>query len=117
MMQKKLGALSPNQALTYMKETKDLLIVDVAAEKWFDKKHFLEAVNIPIESLTKNEEINLYEQLPEKRPVILHCRSGMIVPAAYATLAKVRADIPEVAYIDGAPLFEEYNSWKLGKTK
>lgn len=107
-MQKKLGAFSPRKALDYMKETENLLIVDVATEKWFDKKHFLEAVNIPIESLAKNEAIKLYEQLPKNRPVILHCRLGMIVPAAYATLAKVRADIPEIAYIDGAPLFEEY---------
>lgn len=33
--QKDLGALTPEAALDYMKRTKDLVIVDVAAEKWY----------------------------------------------------------------------------------
>lgn len=35
----------------------------------------------------------------------------MIVPGAYARVLELRQDIPEIAYIDGTPLFSDYNAW------
>lgn len=108
---RRLGGLSPEAALEYMKTAENLVIVDVAAKRYFDREHFTGAVNIPIEELDGAEEDELYAALPKGRPVLLHCRLGMIVPGAYERLTELRPDIPEIAYIDGAPLFREYNEW------
>ncbi|RRD69254.1 MULTISPECIES: rhodanese-like domain-containing protein [unclassified Desulfovibrio] len=109
--QNDLGGMEPAQALEYMKETKNLVIVDVATRRWFATKHFAGAVNIPIENISRSEALELYRGLPPGRPVLLHCRLGMIVPGAYQTLKELRPDIPEVGYITGKPLFDEYNHW------
>lgn len=109
--QKDLGGMDPVQALAYMKERKNLVIVDVATRQWFATEHFAGAINIPIENISADEAAELYRQLPAGRPVLLHCRLGMVVPGAYRTLKELRPDIPEVAYITGKPLFDEYNQW------
>lgn len=106
------GAMNPQEALEYMKRTSNLVIVDVAARRWYSQEHFEGAVNIPIEELSSEEEKELYLKLPEGRPVLLHCRLGMIVPGAYKILKQLRPDIEEISYIDGRPLFSEYNDWK-----
>lgn len=107
-----LGAMSPKEALEYMKKTENLIIVDVATRSWYAKEHFEGAINIPIENISQDEAKKLYLDIPTERPVILHCRLGMVVPGAYRTLKKLRPDIPEISYIDGTPLFNEYNTWK-----
>lgn len=106
-----IGALSPEDALEYMKNTENLVIVDVAATRWYNTKHFEGAINIPIEELDSNEEDDLYKEIPSDCPVIMHCRLGMIVPGAYRRVLEFRPDIPEIAYIDDAPMFDEYNEW------
>lgn len=111
------AALSPEAALEYMKNAENLLIVDVAAKVHYDRKHFDGAVNIPIEELSGAEEDELYKKLPSGRPVLMHCRLGMIVPGACGRLAALRPDITELAYIDGAPLFDEYNEWLAEREK
>ena len=106
-----LGGLSPEDALEYMKETDNLVIVDVATTDRYNTEHFKGAIHIPIEELDSEAEDALYKEIPADRPVLLHCRLGMIVPGAYKRVLELRQDIPEIAYIDGAPLFEEYNEW------
>lgn len=110
-MQKDLGAMTPEEALEYMKETENLVIVDVAATRWYNEKTFEGAINIPIEELDSSEEDKLYMEIPEGCPVLLHCRRGMIVPGAYERVKELRPDIPEISYLDGTPLFDEYNEW------
>ncbi|WP_455665874.1 rhodanese-like domain-containing protein [Phocaeicola sp.] len=112
---KDLGAMSPEKALEYMKTTENLVIVDVASRTNYARKHFERAVNIPIENLSSDEEKELYLKLPKGRPVILHCRLGMIVLGAYRTLKQLRPDIPEISYIDDRPPFDEYNEWVKSK--
>ena len=109
--QNAMGAMSPEAALEYMKETKDLVIVDVAATRWYDDNHFEGAINIPIEELDSEAEDALYREIPAGRPVMMHCRRGMIVPGAYDRVLELRPDIPEISYIDGTPQFDEYNQW------
>ena len=109
--QNAMGAMSPEAALEYMKETKDLEIVDVAATRWYDDNHFEGAINIPIEELDSEAEDALYREIPAGRPVMMHCRRGMIVPGAYDRVLELRPDIPEISYIDGTPQFDEYNQW------
>jgi hypothetical protein len=111
--QKALGALTPEKALEYMKKTKNLVIVDVAPRKAYDKGHFIEAISIPIEGLSKEEEDKRYKELiPPGKPVLIHCRKSIFAPGAYKRVIELRPDIPEISYIDGAPLFKPYNEWK-----
>ncbi len=112
---KALGALTPEAALKYMKETKDLVIVDVATTRHYNNKHFEGAIHIPIEELESKDEDALYMKLPAGRPVLIHCRLGMIAPGAYKRVMELRKDIPEMAYIDGVPPFDEYNKWIANK--
>ena len=105
------GSISPKDALEYMKTKKDLVIVDVAAKRWYAQEHFKGAINIPIEELSTEEEKELYLQLPKDRSVVMHCWLGMIVSGAYRMLKQLRPDISEIYYIDGKPLFEDYNEW------
>ncbi|MCM1190661.1 MAG: rhodanese-like domain-containing protein [bacterium] len=57
---KKLSGILAGMLLTfapeYMKTTENLVIIDVAATKWYDENHFEGAVNIPIEELSSGEE-------------------------------------------------------------
>ncbi|MCM1543417.1 MAG: rhodanese-like domain-containing protein [Blautia sp.] len=106
-----LGGMSPEDALEYMKTTENLVIIDVAATRWYDENHFEGAINIPIEELGSDEEDAMYMEIPSGRPVLMHCRLGMIVPGAYERVLELRDDIPEISYIDGKPPFDEYNEW------
>lgn len=106
-----IGAMSPEDALEYMQATPDLVIVDVAATRWYEENHFEGAIHIPIEELDDEAENARYMELPAGQPVLIHCRLGMIAPGAYERVLELRGDIPEISYIDGAPLFDEYNAW------
>lgn len=106
-----IGALSPKDALKYMQETPDLLIVDVAATRWFNENHFQGAINVPIEEMNSEQEREAYLNLPTGRPILIYCRLGMIAPGAYTVVLQLRHDFPEISYISGAPLFDEYNAW------
>ena len=115
--QNAIGAMSPEDALVYMQETENLVIVDVAATRWYGENHFEGAINIPIEELDSAAEDALYMELPADRPVLLHCRLGMIVPGAYGRVLELRPDIPEISYIDGVPPFDEYSEWLEGESR
>ncbi|MGL5722430.1 MAG: rhodanese-like domain-containing protein [Brevinema sp.] len=116
-VQNRIGALSPEKSLEYLKNNSNVIIVDVATTAWFNRKHFQGAISIPIEELTSDEEDKLYLLIPTGSPVIVHCRLGMIVGGAYNRLIELRPDIPEIAYIDDTPLFDEYNQWKASTPK
>ena len=45
------------------------------------------------------DEAKAFMELPAGRPVILHCRRGMIVPGAYRRLKELRPVIPEISYV------------------
>lgn len=109
--QNALGGMEPARALEYMKAKEDLIIVDVATRGGFARVHFANAINIPIENISSDEAKELYLKIPAGRPVLLHCRLGMIVPGAYQTLKSLRPDIPEISYIAGKPPFDGYNNW------
>ena len=96
-----------------MKKTKNLVIVDVAPRKAYDKGHFIGAISIPIEGLSKEEEDKRYKELiPAGKPVLIHCRRAIFAPNAYKRIVELRPDIPEISYINGAPLIQPYNEWK-----
>lgn len=59
-----LGALTPEDALDYMKKTENLVIVDVATANRYNAEHFEGAINIPIEELDGEAEDALYMEIP-----------------------------------------------------
>ena len=103
---KRLGGLTPLAALDYMKTTPNLVIVEVNTNYWKLKTGFIGAMHIPHDEMEKR-----YNEIPQGRPVILHCGAGAVAPSAYETLAQKRHDIPELSYIAGSPLILEYNEW------
>ena len=112
-MQNDIGTLSPKEALAYMKKTENLLIVDAAAKRWYEQKTFTGAVNMPVEELSDAELTEAAKKLPAGHPVLVHCRRGMVAPQVYRRIKEVRPDIPEIAWLDGTPLFDEYNEWVI----
>lgn len=101
-----LGGLSPEAALDYMKTTKNLVIIEVNTARWKKATPFRGALWIPHDEMEKR-----CNEIPRGRPVILHCGLGVVSVPAYKTLIKMRTDIPELSYIDGAPMIAEYNEW------
>ena len=103
--------MSPEAALDYMKQAKNLLIVDAAAERWYNEKTFTGAVNVPVEELSDEQLTVKVKELPTDRPIIVHCRLGMVAPQVYRRIKEVRPDVPEISWLKGKPLFDEYNAW------
>lgn len=103
---KVLGAMTPEDALEYMKTTPDLVIVEVNAPEWKLRNGITGAMYIPYTEMAER-----YNEIPEGRPVLLHCGGGIVSVEAYEILQEKRPDIPELFYIAGAPLVTEYNNW------
>ncbi len=105
---KQLGGISPEDALEYMKKTPDLVIVQVNTAEWKIEPGFSDALWIPHDEMEKR-----CGEIPEGRPVLLHCGAGVVSVPAYETLLERRPDIPELGYIDGSPhsIIPQYNDW------
>ncbi len=97
--------LSPENALEYMKNTKDLVLIDV---RDLEKKPngFVWSLEIPYNQLVKR-----IEEIPQWRPVLLYCWWGNVAPKWYQALLEFNPEIPELWYIAWTPLFDEYNAW------
>jgi len=108
--QNTIGAISPAQALDYIKKTPDLFLLDIRTVEEFEDWHFTGAYNIPLHELAERAG-----EIPAERPVLLYCRRGNRVQVAYPILVHRRPDIPEISYIDAVPLHEEHNRWKREK--
>lgn len=101
-----LGAMSPEDALEYMKSTPNLVIVEVNAPEWKLRNGITGAMYIPYTEMTER-----YDEIPEGCPVLLHCGGGIVSIDAYEILQEKRPDIPELSYIAGAPSVKAYNEW------
>ncbi len=109
---KTLGGLTPSEALKYMKETPDLVIVEVNEPVWKLKTGFIDAMWIPHTQMSKR-----FNEIPKNRPVLIHCGGGVVSVPAYKELIEKRPDIPELSYIAGAPQVKAYNEWVKNKKK
>lgn len=103
-----LGGMKPSDALEYMKTTPDLVIVQVNTAEWKIEPGFTGALWIPHDEMAER-----YDEIPEGKPVILHCGGGIVSVPAYETLLEKRPDIPELSYIAGSPhsIIDKYNKW------
>lgn len=65
---KRLGGLTPEAALAFLKSTPDVVIVEVNTDYWKLKTGFIGALHIPHDQMASR-----YNEIPRGRPVILHC--------------------------------------------
>ncbi len=93
-------AVSPAEGAKIIASTPDLYLIDVRPAEAFAKKHYPNAVNMPVATFGTT-----IASIPADRPVLMHCRTGRSVKTAYAILKKLRPDVTNVRYIDGEPLF------------
>ena len=103
-----LGGLTPEDALEYLKNTPDVVIVQVNTAEWKIEPGFTGALWIPHDEIAER-----YDEIPEGKPVLLHCGAGVVSVPAYETLLEKRPDIPELSYIAGSPrsVMDGYNEW------
>jgi len=101
------GAISPEDALEYIKNTPNLVIVEVNTDYWKLKNGFPGALHIP-----HDEMQNRYDEIPRDVPVLLHCGAGVVSVPAYETLRAKRPDIKTLGYIAGKPPVSEFLEWK-----
>lgn len=94
------AAVSPAEAKQIIASTPNLYVIDVRKPEAFAERRYPNAVNMPVSELGSR----IYE-IPNGRPILMHCRSGRSVKTAYAILKKLRPDLKDVRYIDGEPLF------------
>ena len=65
------GAISPNEAATWIKDKKDLQLIDVRTPSEYEAGHLAKAKLIPLQEL----ESRLTE-IERSKPILLYCRSG-----------------------------------------
>ena len=98
-------SLSPEEALEYMLKTPNVFILDITTAERFKTIHFIGAHHIP-----SNELIARVNEIPRDRPVIMNCHRGRTVVTFYPLLKRTRPDIKELHFINGIPLFDDYNA-------
>ena len=69
----KIVELSAEKTKNMIKENKIKTILDVRSKKEFEKGHYPNAINIPIEPINKISEENISNI---KEPILIYCRSG-----------------------------------------
>lgn len=106
-----LGGLKPDKALSIMKEQPDVFIIDVRENEWYDGyEQFAENHHIPNSEI--EERLN---EIPSDRVVILNCGLGWVAPNAYKKIKDSKIKVRQLGFIDGTPLFREYNEWRKSK--
>lgn len=90
------GRISAEQARDYIRQTGNLVVVDVRSRKEFAASHVPEALNLPLHSLPR-----LAKKLPKESPVLIYCLQGYRALQAYKVLKKLRPDITDIRYVAG----------------
>lgn len=105
---KYLGSLTPEEALSIMKEHPDVYIIDVREDEWYNGyKQFVGNHHIANFQISKR-----LDEIPSDRIVILNCGLGWVAPNAYKKIKDSNIRVKQLGYIDGTPLFDDYNNWK-----
>jgi rhodanese-related sulfurtransferase len=65
------GTLSPTQAADWIKETKDLQLIDVRTAAEYADGHVAKAKLIPLQELESR-----VGEIDKSKPILLYCRSG-----------------------------------------
>lgn len=84
--EKNYRQITTDEAVSMMEQEKDYTILDVRTPEEYQEEHIPNAVNIPNETIGKNE----IKELPEKEQLILvYCRSGNRSKQAAEKLAEL----------------------------
>lgn len=100
------AGFSAEESVRWLKENPDATIVDVANKPSYQLQHMAGAINIPIENISAEETQALYKSLPEKRPVLLYDRTGLLAPRVFHELRQARPDLRDINYIFERPPFD-----------
>lgn len=111
------GAISPKDALEYMKSTPGLVIIDVRPAIYRLRGRFFGAATICASEVGQQAADEMLLRLPADKPTIIHCGNGFAAKRVYDRLLYLRDDMKEVCYIDGAPMFKDYNDFKEAQRK
>ena len=65
------GAISPTEAASWIKEKKDLQLIDVRTAAEYADGHLANAKLIPVQELAQR-----LAEIDKSKPVLLYCRSG-----------------------------------------
>ncbi len=105
---KYLDGLTPEAALKYMKDNPDIYIIDVREDMWYEgASQFTGNHHIPSSQITKR-----LKEIPADRPIIINCGLGWVAPGVYKKIKESGITLKQIGYIDGTPLFNQYNDWK-----
>jgi rhodanese-related sulfurtransferase len=99
--------LSPKQADKYIKETKDLQLIDVRSPGEFKEGYIKNAKLIPVNTLPAR-----LQDIDKKRPVLIYCASGGRSAMALQFLTEQGYDAKHIVggiydwYQEGLPIVE-----------
>ena len=97
------GKLDPAQATELYTAQKDgLVILDVRTDAEFNAGHAEGALHIPVDQLAAR-----VQEVPEGKPVLILCRSGMRASNAYKILRKAGRPAENLWFLSG---YTVYNS-------
>lgn len=105
---KYLGGLTPENALSIMIAHPDVFIIDVREDEWYNGfEQFEGNHHIPNSQISKR-----LDEIPTDCIVILNCGFGWVAPESYRKIKDSKIKVKQLGYIEGTPLFEDYNNWK-----
>lgn len=87
---------TPTEAWEYIVATPDVYILDVRSAEEFSKGYINGAVNIPVGELEER-----IVELPEGRPVLVHCMVGKRSERAYQIIRAKRPELQPVFAVTG----------------
>ena len=97
------GKLDPAQATELYTAQKDgLVILDVRTDVEFNAGHAEGALHIPVDQLAAR-----VQEVPEGKPVLILCRSGVRASNAYKILRKAGRPAENLWFLSG---YTDYNS-------
>ena len=99
---KRLGGLTPEAALEFLKSTPDVVIVEVNRMSFGHSTSFLRKLDNRRYASFRIAETGRQPQV---------ARAGVVSVPAYETLVEKRPDIPVLGYIAGHPPVTDYNAW------
>lgn len=95
-------ALTPQEAIEFIKENPDVFLLDVRTEKEFSEQHYKNARLIPISELEARKN-----EIPTDKDVLIYCRSGNRAKSAARILGG--EDKEHIYFIDGFPDYSQFS--------
>lgn len=93
--------LQPDESLSYMKERKNIFVLDVRDRDVAQKSHLAGSVNIPADELA-----DFLHEVPRDRPILIHCHIEKNAKKAVDLLHPIIPDHIDIAVIRGKLPFE-----------